>query len=106
MQNGKSLLKLTWASFWRPSDARIHRGANGTEDDTWGVVPDAGLERRLTQQEFEAFLKYRRERDRIGPALPEKADAEAEVSAPVEFVDEQRELAVKHLQAELSSETR
>jgi carboxyl-terminal processing protease len=106
MQSGKSLLKLTWASFWRPSGDKIHRGTNGKEDETWGVVPDAGLERRLTEQEFEAFLKYRSERDRIEPVPSEKGDSQAEISAPVEFVDEQLQLAVKHLQSALGGETR
>ena len=106
MQNGKSLLKLTWASFWRPSGSKIHRDGNGTEEETWGVVPDAGHERRLTEQQFEAFLKYRGERDRIGPAPLENTDAKTEESASVEFVDEQLVRAVKYLKAELDDETR
>ena len=34
LESGRSLLKLTWASFWRPSGARIHRPAGTAEDDT------------------------------------------------------------------------
>jgi carboxyl-terminal processing protease len=31
---------LTDASYWRPSNRNIHRAANDTESDEWGVTPD------------------------------------------------------------------
>jgi carboxyl-terminal processing protease len=104
MQNGKSLLKLTWASFWRPSGAKIHRSSNDAEESTWGVVPDTGLEHRLSQQEHEAYLKHRSERD--GVVLPvEKPDEKSDDSAKAEFTDEQLNIAVKHLQSALLGES-
>jgi carboxyl-terminal processing protease len=102
MQNGKALLKLTWASFWRPSGDTIHRGSNSKDDETWGVLPDAGLERKLSQQEYEAFLKYRAERDQIGEREEGNDSEESPENADVaDFNDEQLQLAVKQLQSEL-----
>jgi carboxyl-terminal processing protease len=105
MQNGKALLKLTWASFWRPSGAKIHRGSNTAEEETWGVVPDAGLERRLSQQEYEAFLKYRAERDQIGGNGGDNSDEPSDDAAAADFNDEQLQLAVKQLQTQLLGES-
>lgn len=104
LQNGKSLLKLTWASFWRPSDARIHRDPDSTDEEIWGVVPDAGLEQHLSEDELEAFLENRSERDQIDPATPANPDSRNEGSEVVEFVDRQLQRAVTSLQADLSNE--
>ena len=41
LESGKSLLKLTWASFWRPSGGNIHRADGAPNDAKWGVVPNA-----------------------------------------------------------------
>jgi carboxyl-terminal processing protease len=37
-------LKLTTASYWRPSNKNIHRGRDAGENDAWGVQPDPGCE--------------------------------------------------------------
>jgi len=42
IESGKSLLKLTVASYWRPSGKNIHR-LKGAKEGDWGVSPDAGL---------------------------------------------------------------
>lgn len=39
----RGALKLTMASYWRPSEKNIHRFADATEDDVWGVMPNEGL---------------------------------------------------------------
>jgi carboxyl-terminal processing protease len=104
MQNGKSNLKLTWASFWRPSDAKIDRSAGDAESAVWGVVPDKGLERRLTDEQIAKFRGYRSARDRMGLSATDDAGRKGENSVPP-FVDEQLQLAVKHLQGKISGET-
>ena len=63
---GKSLLKLTWASFWRPSGANIHRMPARPKTRQWGVVPDAGFERRLTPDEYAAYRNIATDRDLFG----------------------------------------
>jgi carboxyl-terminal processing protease len=106
VQNGQSLLKLTWASFWRPNKKKIHRAPGEAESATWGVVPNPGLERRLSDEEYARFQEYRSARDRIGPAADEAAPGNDGKSAPSEFVDEQLQLAVKHLQGKVNDATR
>ncbi len=69
-----SLLKLTWASFWRPSGVNLHRMAGAPEDGSWGVMPDAGLELQLSPEDYNAYLKYRHQRD-LGEIMNPAADA-------------------------------
>ncbi|MBR5626834.1 MAG: hypothetical protein IKW74_04345, partial [Thermoguttaceae bacterium] len=42
------LLRITDASFWRPSGIPIHRWHDATENDTWGIFPNQGFEVPLT----------------------------------------------------------
>jgi carboxyl-terminal processing protease len=101
LESGRSLLKLTWASFWRPSGAKIHRSMNGAEDETWGVVPDAGFERVLSAEEYAAYRKYRAERDSIPATQQDRGPEINEQTPTANFVDEQLRLAVEHLQDKL-----
>jgi carboxyl-terminal processing protease len=103
LETGESLLKLTWASFWRPTDAKIHRAVGEAESATWGVMPDAGLDRPLTKEEREAYVTYRENRDKFQPAAPAADSENNEESAPVDFTDVQLDLAIKHLQAHMSA---
>jgi carboxyl-terminal processing protease len=99
---GTSLLKLTWASFWRPSGISIHRMANAPDSGRWGVVPDSGLERRLSSKEYAAYREYRSERDLTTEGDPTQGGPlVSDVSQASAFVDEQLRLAVRHLQVEL-----
>lgn len=38
------ILRMTTASFWRPSGSPIHRNKDANPDDQWGVSPDPGFE--------------------------------------------------------------
>jgi carboxyl-terminal processing protease len=91
LESGRSLLKLTWASFWRPSGKKIHRGPEDA-DGTWGVMPDPGYERRLAPEEYAAYREYRALRDTS--AEPDS-----------ELVDEQLQLAVKYLRSQLNGQS-
>ena len=75
MENNTTALKLTTASYWRPSGKNIHRFPDSKETDEWGVKPNEGFEVKLSDEERMEYYKYRRERDiiRKGPA-PEKKD--------------------------------
>jgi len=48
MEGGKSALKITTASYWRPSGRNIHRFPDSKESDDWGVRPDPRAELRLS----------------------------------------------------------
>jgi len=74
MENGTSALKLTTASYWRPSGKNIHRFPDSKEEDEWGVRPNEGYEVKLTDEERIECYKYRRERDIVRrPGQPAKA---------------------------------
>ncbi|WP_425396131.1 S41 family peptidase [Aeoliella sp.] len=67
MQAGESTLKLTTASYWRPSGENIHRHQDDREsaldDPDWGVTPNEGLEIEMTEEELIDLVKARAERD-------------------------------------------
>ncbi|MEX0714621.1 MAG: S41 family peptidase [Pirellulales bacterium] len=63
LEEGKSVLKLTIATYWRPSDRNIDRGKNAKEEDAWGVTPNPGLEVKLTDEELRRVVEERRQRD-------------------------------------------
>jgi carboxyl-terminal processing protease len=65
LEGGKSALRLTIASFWRPSDKNIHRFADAKEEDDWGVRPNPGFEVKLTDDERRKLFDDRRRRDVI-----------------------------------------
>jgi carboxyl-terminal processing protease len=43
LEYGRSALRLTVARYFRPNNKNIHRVAEATEDDEWGVTPDKGF---------------------------------------------------------------
>ena len=65
-----SALKLTTASYWRPSGKNIHRfpdskdfEAADIDPDEWGVKPDEGFEVPLKDEERYDYMIYRSDRD-------------------------------------------
>lgn len=64
LDGGNSILKLTVATYQRPSGKNIHRFKNAKETDDWGVSPDKGLEVKLTPRQYFALAEARRLRDR------------------------------------------
>lgn len=62
-ESGKSALKLTTASYWRPNGTNIHRRKDSTEDSDWGVRPSPGFEVKFTDEEFKRVQEIRRKRD-------------------------------------------
>jgi carboxyl-terminal processing protease len=102
LESGKSLLKLTWASFWRPSGANIHRAVGAPEGAKWGVSPDAGYESKLSPEEYKVYQAYREKRDEF-ENIGEKNDTDPAIAAKVAgFADKPLQLAVEYLQRKLS----
>ena len=60
LDGGNSVLKLTVASYYRPSGENIHRFRNAKTSDKWGVTPDKGLEVKLAPSEFMRWYMGRR----------------------------------------------
>jgi carboxyl-terminal processing protease len=91
LENGKSALKLTTASYRRPNGQNIHRFPDSKESDQWGVMPDPGYEIKLADDEMNRLVAQRHQRDILlinhsapqDPSSPAKEPAapEAEKSA-------------------------
>lgn len=73
LEGGKSALRLTTSSYWRPSDKDIHRSKTDKETDDWGVMPDDGFEVKLTEKEFEQAVEARAAKDMFRPYVEPKA---------------------------------
>lgn len=67
LEGGKSALKLTMATYWRPSNKNIHRKKDAPETAEWGVHPDPGCEVRLEKDQFDRMMLDRRNRDIVRP---------------------------------------
>lgn len=63
LEEGKSALKLTTASYQRPSGKNIHRFYGANSDDEWGVHPDEGFLVDWDGKQTRKYLEYRRNRD-------------------------------------------
>jgi carboxyl-terminal processing protease len=105
MENGNTALKITTASYWRPSGRNIHRFPDSKEEDDWGVKPDKGYEVKLTDEERIEYYKWRRERDiiRRPDQEPKKAENGKESK---EFRDRVMDKAVEYIRAEIEKKDR
>jgi carboxyl-terminal processing protease len=104
IESGRSLLKLTTATYWRPSGANIHRMPGDTEADPWGVRPDEGFDVSMDDEQYLVWRKYRYRRDIFGPrqegSLAEQFD-EQDGRLPETFTDEVLDLATGYLQSKI-----
>jgi carboxyl-terminal processing protease len=87
LDGGNSILKLTVASYYRPSGENIHRFKNAKTTDKWGVSPDPGMEVKLTHREFVTWFIARRERDRDALAKGHRKTTEPQPSGEVTKTD-------------------
>ncbi len=92
LEGGSSALKLTTASYHRPSGRNIHRFPNSKPTDVWGVLPDKGHEIKMSRVDMIRYQEYRRQRDVIQDEGPPKS----------EFVDKQLVTAVELLNSTLA----
>src|SRR5262249_6769124 len=103
MENSSSALKLTTASYWRPSEKNIHRFPDAKDEDEWGVKPNKDYEVKLGDEERLEYYKWRRERDivrRPGQGPPKAKDGEKEKKTK-EFTDRVLDKAVEYLRGEI-----
>jgi len=105
MEGGRSLLKLTIASYWRPSGRNIHRLESSEETDEWGVKPNADMEVKLNPDQVSELLEKRRQRDVVPPRGSSPGDPmRSEIGSPLQF-DPQLKRAVEVLDGELSGKS-
>ncbi len=74
LEGGNSALKLTTASYHRPSGKNIHRFPGAKKTDEWGVMPNKGFKIPIKLKEWQKYLVYRRNRDILGKKNPPKSD--------------------------------
>ncbi|MFG0335903.1 MAG: S41 family peptidase [Maioricimonas sp. JB049] len=95
LDDGDSKLKLTTASYYRPSGKNIHRFPKATEEDEWGVVPDEGFDVEFSFDQMRQYQRDRQQRDVLGSdEVPES-----------EFVDTQLEKAMEYVRGAIAAET-
>ena len=92
LENKSSALKLTTASYWRPSGKNIHRFPDSKETDEWGVKPNLGYEIILKDEERLELLLDRSDRDVIRVKKPDAKKAEKKP-----FVDRVLEKAIEYI---------
>ncbi len=101
IESGRSLLKLTSATYWRPSEKNIHRMPGDGPEATWGVRPNPGYEVLLNEREYLEWQQYRRRRDLLGDnpqgPLAQQLNQE-DGTLPPDYVDQALQRAVEHLQ--------
>lgn len=100
VEGNTSAVKLTTASYWRPSNKNIHRFPESKEEDEWGVRPNKGYEVKLTDEERVEYFKGRRERDIV--RRPDQPAKEKDGEKRVEFKDKMLEKAVEYIKGELA----
>ena len=112
LEDGQSVLKLTTASYVRPSGKNIHRfdtdqhppqGIARNSDSSkepegeWGVQPNDGLQVRLSNREMGLLIADRRRRD-----ILHNTSTEADTDDRERFVDRQLNKAVDYLRDKLN----
>lgn len=108
LERGRSILKLTTNTFWRPSDKQIHKMEGASEEDDWGVLPDEGWNLPLTDEQEVQRMKERRARDAIiveETASSPESQTRQQAAATALF-DPQLDKAVEYLQAELEKKSK
>jgi len=91
MENGKSAIKLTTASYHRPNGKNIHRFPDSKEEDDWGVRPNEGFAVKWSNEDLVRYDAYRRARD----------DIRNEGAPAGDYVDTQLAKALEALKAPL-----
>jgi carboxyl-terminal processing protease len=98
LPGGEGAIKVTTASYWRPSEKNINRAKDAGENGEWGVKPDPGFEVKLEGDPLARFVRWRRDRDMSRPASgkpgsakasrpPLPTDADPQLAKAVEYVE-------------------
>jgi carboxyl-terminal processing protease len=99
LEPNQGMLKLTTASYWRPSGKNIHRRRDDDEEDAWGVMPDEGYEVEFDPRKLDDVFRARLHRD-LGPSEGETdpsdegdadqadSDADPQLARAVEYIEQ------------------
>ncbi len=101
IERGKSALKLTTASYWRPNGNNINRfDDEASQSGVWGVLPGQEHAVELTEEELFENARQRNMKDLQGLIGPAKSGADEEVEAEP-HVDLPLQRAIEVIQEEL-----
>lgn len=92
-------LKMTTATFWRPSGKNLNKSSTkGKDDEEWGVKPNKGFLVELTRKERDDLAEHQRNSEII-----QRKDKPMKES---DFKDRQLDTALKYLQETITGATR
>ncbi len=90
-------VKLTTASFWRPSGKNLNKSStSGKDEDEWGVTPDRVV--KLTPKETDDLFEAQHEAEIIRhgkPAKEAKEFKDKQLEAALDYVRDQVKLQAK-----------
>jgi len=96
-RESKSEIKLTTATYWRPSGKNINKSStSGKDDDEWGVTPDKGYVIPISRAERDDLFEAQRNREIIQPK-----DKPASVDQKTDFKDKQLDAALEYLRGQI-----
>lgn len=93
LENGKSAIKLTTASYHRPNGKNIHRFPDSKDEDDWGVQPDDGYLVKFNNEDTAKLFEHRRERDSFRENPPKPSD----------YVDKQLAKGLEYISSKLAA---
>jgi C-terminal peptidase prc len=92
-------VKLTTASFWRPSGKNLNKAStSGKDEDEWGVTPDKVL--KLSHKERDDLAEFQRNAEVIA-----RKERSARAAKP-DFKDRQLEAALEYLRGQIKTASR
>ncbi len=94
LPDDKGILKLTTASYWRPSEKNIHRKKDAKDEDDWGVTPNDGYKVVVENDELVRLWKWRFQRDAFQP----NGNGDDDENEKEPFVDRQLAKAVEYVE--------
>jgi C-terminal peptidase prc len=90
-------IKLTTATFWRPSGKNINKSSTkGGEDEDWGILPDKGYLLKLTPKERDELFEHMRDTE----IIPRR---DMPAATKPEYKDKQLEMALDYLRKQIKT---
>jgi carboxyl-terminal processing protease len=103
-QEGTSIIKLTTATFWRPSGKNLNKASTkGKDEDEWGVTPNKGFALNLSLKEERELSDHLREAEIIRGPTSKEAQLPGETS---DFHDRQLDMALQYLRNQIRTASR
>jgi C-terminal peptidase prc len=90
-------LKMTTASFWRPSGKNLNKSStSGKDRDEWGVTPNKGYLLKLNEKERDQLYEQQQDAESIP-----RRDLLSESDKKQDFKDRQLEMAMQYLRNQI-----